>query len=192
MKRIKTSKYKGVQFRLKGHGWIATCQINKRKYYIGWYKSELEAANAYNEFRILKQGNHAKVNQVSDLVYCPGCKKDVLKKDFYPDRANKYVKGIKGVCKKCEIRNGRKYRTNLIARYGSYVKYHFGVLSTQNMEINKAAVAQRIIKLIDRGWITFERGQQIFNGITDRKSAIATFELMLKRDGFFSKPMYRL
>ena len=190
--RTKSSKYKAVSFRRKGHGWIAQCTIKHKRYYIGWFKKEIEAARAYNSFRIKMQGNYAKVNQLAKLVYCSKCGKDKPKKDFYIDPKHKYVKGIKGVCKKCTIKNARKYRTNLIARYGCYIKQYYGVIGTKNMEVNRLAVMQRLIKLIDRGWITYERAKQIINGVTDRKSAIATFELMLKRDGFMSKPMYRL
>ena len=43
----KTSKYKGVAWH--GYRWVARIAINKKQYYLGLYKTELGAAEAYKK-----------------------------------------------------------------------------------------------------------------------------------------------
>lgn len=173
--RIKSSKYKGVSWDKKRKGWLVRVELKGRVYRVGVFDDEEEAARAYNDKRIKLQGNHAKMNELSDLVYCPECKTDLPKENFYPSNSGKNVKGIYGVCKKCHIKYSARNTTTLVARYKEYMHRHFRVYGTTKEGINKLAIAQRMIKLIGRGEITIERGQQIFNGVTNRKSAIRAF-----------------
>jgi len=61
-----TSKYKGVSF--NGSSWIAQITINKIATYIGSYKNEEQAANAYNELAITHYGDFAVLNDVKKLT----------------------------------------------------------------------------------------------------------------------------
>jgi len=47
-KLSKSSKYKGVIWDKKKKKWLARIQINKKIIYLGWFDSELAAAEAYN------------------------------------------------------------------------------------------------------------------------------------------------
>lgn len=44
-----SSKYKGVSYNKRSNKWIAEITHNKEKIYLGRYKTEIEAAQAYNE-----------------------------------------------------------------------------------------------------------------------------------------------
>lgn len=62
----KNSKFKGVlkQNQTKKGGWIARIIINEKQIYLGTYKTEMEAAKAYNEGAIKYFGQHAYLNEV--------------------------------------------------------------------------------------------------------------------------------
>lgn len=60
-----SSQYKGVcYFKNRGYGnaWIAYIQANKKRYNLGYYKNETEAAIAYNNKAIEIHGEFAKLN----------------------------------------------------------------------------------------------------------------------------------
>lgn len=175
--RKRTSHYKGVSWR--SGKWEAKVRYLGKDYYIGRYGDEKEAGLAYNNKRFELQGNYAKMNELSELIYCPSCNQDLSLDMFYPDRANKYVKGRQSVCIRCHIKLCTKNQTNEISRYATYVKRHFGSYGTTDKKINKLVVAQRLIKLMERGDITREDGRKIFNAIQTRKDAIQTFKLKL-------------
>ncbi|MAX51426.1 MAG: hypothetical protein CMH22_05560 [Methylophaga sp.] len=44
-----TSKFKGVSKDSKCEGWAASIRIMQRKYYLGYFKSEIEASDSYNK-----------------------------------------------------------------------------------------------------------------------------------------------
>jgi len=60
MRKNKTSHYTGVSWRKRENGWLAKIQ----KKYIGIYKTELEAAAAYNKEAIKIYGQFAKLNTI--------------------------------------------------------------------------------------------------------------------------------
>ena len=63
LKNNKTaSKYKGV--RLSYNKWEAVCQKDKKRYHLGYFKTEEEAAKAYNEKAIELHQNFALLNIV--------------------------------------------------------------------------------------------------------------------------------
>ncbi len=57
----RTSTFHGVSFKQKPKKWETSVYFNGKHNYIGSYKSELEAANAYNEF-IIKNNIDKKIN----------------------------------------------------------------------------------------------------------------------------------
>lgn len=44
-----TSKYPGVSFKKQSHRWVSQIYINNKKIHLGYYKTEIEAYNAYKE-----------------------------------------------------------------------------------------------------------------------------------------------
>lgn len=62
------SKYKGVTFykskRHKTGKWTARIQVNNKRITIGYYKTEIEAAKAYNEYARSVYGECARLNDV--------------------------------------------------------------------------------------------------------------------------------
>lgn len=63
-KKKKQSKYKGVSWSSQQDAWVSRAQIKGTKYYLGRYKTEKEAAVAYDNFITmyypLRQINFAK------------------------------------------------------------------------------------------------------------------------------------
>lgn len=63
-----TSQYKGVHFFTQmGHlnkPWLAYITVNKKRTYLGYYKTEEEAALAYNIAAMKYHGNFAKLNSL--------------------------------------------------------------------------------------------------------------------------------
>jgi hypothetical protein len=45
-----TSQFKGVSFHKRDNKWLAQCHLNGKQKYIGLYDTEIEAAEAYNNF----------------------------------------------------------------------------------------------------------------------------------------------
>lgn len=63
-KRINcSSKYKGVYWDCNSKKFKAQIQIDGKKTHIGLFKSEEEAARAYNEYAIKYYGEYAKINE---------------------------------------------------------------------------------------------------------------------------------
>lgn len=60
----KTSKYKGVYWYKNEQKWIARIKKNKKDIYCGRFKTEIEAARAYNEAAITAFGEFARLNNV--------------------------------------------------------------------------------------------------------------------------------
>jgi hypothetical protein len=61
-----SSKYKGVQKHGQCAGWTAGIKANNVRHYLGLFKTESEAAIAYNEAAVRLHGNFAKLNALSD------------------------------------------------------------------------------------------------------------------------------
>lgn len=59
-----TSKYKGVGWNKRNKKWRAIIYLNNKCIYIGAYKTELEAAKAYNKKAKELYGEFAKLNEV--------------------------------------------------------------------------------------------------------------------------------
>jgi hypothetical protein len=64
LKHKHTSKYYGVTFKkgLKNKPWFAQITVNKKYTHIGCFKTELEAARAYNEY-VIKYGLNKPLNE---------------------------------------------------------------------------------------------------------------------------------
>lgn len=62
------SRYKGVTFykskRHKTGKWTARIQVNNKRITIGYYKTEIEAAKAYNEYARSVYGDYAMLNVI--------------------------------------------------------------------------------------------------------------------------------
>lgn len=61
-KSSKTSKFKGVHFSNREGKWKAQIQVNKSKKFLGTFKSEIEAAEAYDKAALHYHGEYAKLN----------------------------------------------------------------------------------------------------------------------------------
>lgn len=61
------SKYKGVWKRQdRKKPWVAEIRVENKKYYLGSFYTEKEAALAYNDAAITLVGNYAKLNEVNN------------------------------------------------------------------------------------------------------------------------------
>ena len=61
-----TSKYNGVHWCKRDTAWIAAIRIDGKKKVLGYFKSEAEAALAYNEAAIKHHGEFALLNKIED------------------------------------------------------------------------------------------------------------------------------
>lgn len=79
-----TSRFKGVHWH---RGWVAQIRVNYRKIHLGTFKTEFEAAKAYNEAALLHFGVFANLNAVQDTMasnrYTPAVSTAGLSKDFH-------------------------------------------------------------------------------------------------------------
>ena len=64
VKKTGTSLFRGVVWRQPRQKWEAYITYEKKRYGLGGYKEEAEAALAYNEYAIKFYGEHAMLNQV--------------------------------------------------------------------------------------------------------------------------------
>jgi hypothetical protein len=60
----KTSEYKGVSWNRNEKSWVSQIQYQKRKFFLGYYKSEKEAAIAYNAAARVLFGEFAHLNKI--------------------------------------------------------------------------------------------------------------------------------
>lgn len=65
-KAKKSSKYKGVYLDRPGGSWYSKIQINRVRKYLGMFKSEIDAAIAYNEAATKYHGEFARLNIVDN------------------------------------------------------------------------------------------------------------------------------
>jgi len=63
-RRKTSSKYKGVYWHKRDKVWVVRIQAEGKEKYIGSYKTEQEAALAYNEAALKYHGEYAKLNEV--------------------------------------------------------------------------------------------------------------------------------
>jgi len=59
-----SSKYKGVHWDKQQKEWRASIQNNRKKYYLGHFDNEVDAARAYNVAAVKKFGEYALLNNV--------------------------------------------------------------------------------------------------------------------------------
>ena len=64
-KSITSSKYKGVWFQKNGSLWTAEIHLNGKREYIGWFKTEIEAAKAYNKQAKKLFGDYCYLNEIT-------------------------------------------------------------------------------------------------------------------------------
>jgi hypothetical protein len=62
-----TSKYRGVSWHSGMRQWYAQIQKDKRKYTIGWFENEVDAAKAYNRRASKLFGEFARLNEIQDV-----------------------------------------------------------------------------------------------------------------------------
>jgi hypothetical protein len=60
--RPKSSQYKGVCWDNKRNKWRALIAVNRKRIYLGWFTSEIEAAKAYDQAAVKHHGEFAYVN----------------------------------------------------------------------------------------------------------------------------------
>ena len=61
---IRPSKYKGVNWRDERHKWVSRITLNGKRFYLGLYETEEEAAIAYNKAALQLFGDCARLNSV--------------------------------------------------------------------------------------------------------------------------------
>ena len=59
IKSNNTSGFKGVSFYKKTQKWVAKIKINSRKIHLGYFLTNIEAAQAYNNFITLNRLEHS-------------------------------------------------------------------------------------------------------------------------------------
>lgn len=59
-----SSQFKGVTWREHAHAWKAYIKINRKQIHLGYFKSEIEAAKAYNEAAQRLFGEFARPNEI--------------------------------------------------------------------------------------------------------------------------------
>jgi hypothetical protein len=64
-----SSKYKGVGFRKATGRWCASITRERKKYHLGFYEKEKDAALAYNEAAVKLYGEHATLNVIDEAEY---------------------------------------------------------------------------------------------------------------------------
>ena len=57
MKATNKAGFKGVYMRKKTGSWCAECKVNKKKYWLGTYKTAQEAGKAYDDFAKANHGD---------------------------------------------------------------------------------------------------------------------------------------
>jgi len=58
------SKFKGVSYHIGQKKFVAKAVLNKKSFWLGSFNSELEAAEAYNNFAIEHHGEFARLNKI--------------------------------------------------------------------------------------------------------------------------------
>ena len=61
--RNSSSKYKGISWNKQNKKWRGEIQKNKKRYGLGYFKSEIEAARAYNKKALELFGEYARLNK---------------------------------------------------------------------------------------------------------------------------------
>jgi len=59
-----SSRFKGVSFNEKAQKWYVITNYKRKKYYMGSFSDEIEAAKAYNKFAKREYGEFARLNEV--------------------------------------------------------------------------------------------------------------------------------
>ena len=59
-----SSKFKGVTWQKSTNKWQASVQYLGKRFYVGWFKNELDAAKAYNKKAIELFGEYARINVI--------------------------------------------------------------------------------------------------------------------------------
>lgn len=68
-RKSSTSGYKGVHL-TKNSGWAAKIYLDSKRIFLGYYKTQEEAALAYNKAAILYHGEFAKLNEIKGQTLC--------------------------------------------------------------------------------------------------------------------------
>lgn len=70
-----TSKYIGVHFSEKDNGWLSEINYHKKRFRIGCYDDEMDAALAYNKKAIEIYGSQAVINNIENFDFVEGYSK---------------------------------------------------------------------------------------------------------------------
>jgi hypothetical protein len=66
-----STKYKGIYYDRSREKWACEIKVNKKKKYIGRFKSEVKAALAYNEAALKYYGEFAHLNDITPTISFP-------------------------------------------------------------------------------------------------------------------------
>jgi hypothetical protein len=69
-KKIKTSKYRGVYYSKSRKKYVSVTNKKNKKFHLGCFKNEIDAAHAYNKAAIKYHGAKAKLNIIPEELPC--------------------------------------------------------------------------------------------------------------------------
>lgn len=174
----KKSKYKGVSWYKKYNKWATTVWHNNKKYHVGYFDDEIEAAKAYNQKAIELKGKRAKLNFEGEKV-CEVCGDIALY--FYKDSMYLCKKHISQMNNYGEILTRTKFDKNKIIQYENYAE--IVLYDINNEEIDRTQIDIDMIDHVkDLKWYLKENGYVATNKTTNFNQYIHLHQFIFNKN----------